>query len=152
MAHLSDEHLYFDALWVKVMRTLISPGLVWTSYNVAISLCSVLRNVTSLSLSRISSLKRSWKLSIGVSTCLNDLWITWSLKYNIWRSSQTDIPLYLYFFTSPGAAELRASHQGLEFGPGAGPHQQGHLQPSHPGASVIQLFLVRDPWQNKLNC
>ena len=152
MACLSDERLYFNALWVKVMRTLISPELVWTSYNVSISLCSVLRNVTSLSLSRISSLKRSWKLSTGVSTCLYDLWITGSLKYNIWRSSQTDISLYLLIFTSLGAAELRAGHQGLEVGPGAGPHQQGHLQPSHPGASVIQLFLVKDPWQDKLNC
>ncbi len=76
MAHLSEEHLYFDALWVKVMRALISPELVWTSYNVAFSLCCVLWNVTSLSMSRISSFKRSWELLTGVSTCLYDMWIT----------------------------------------------------------------------------
>jgi hypothetical protein len=28
MAHLSNEHLHFDALLVKVLRTLISPELV----------------------------------------------------------------------------------------------------------------------------
>jgi len=94
MVRLSNEHLYFDALWVKAMRTLISPELVWTSYNVAVSLCYVLWNVTSLSLSRISSFKRNCKLLTGGSTCLYDLWITWSLKYNIWRSSQTDFSLY----------------------------------------------------------
>jgi len=93
-ACFSDEHLYFDTLWVKVRRTLASPELVWSSYNVAVSLCCVLRKVISLSLCRISSFKRSWKLSTGVSTCLYDLWITWSLQYNIWRSSQTDISLY----------------------------------------------------------
>ncbi len=42
MTCLSEECLYFDALGVKVMRTRISPELVSTSYNVAISLCCVL--------------------------------------------------------------------------------------------------------------
>ncbi len=78
MARLSNEHLYFDALWVKVMRTLFSPELVWASYNAAVSLCCILWNVRSLSLSRISSFKRSWELLTGVSTCLYDLSITWS--------------------------------------------------------------------------
>jgi len=66
----SDEHLYFNALWVKVMRTLVSPELVWTSYNGTVSLCCVLWYVTSLSLCNISSFKRSWELLTGVSTCL----------------------------------------------------------------------------------
>ncbi len=77
------------------MRTLISPELVWTSYNVAVSLCHVLRNVTSLSLSRISSFKRSLELLTGVSTCLYDLSITWTLKYKIRRKSQTDFSIFL---------------------------------------------------------
>ncbi len=59
MACLSDNCLNFDALWVKVMRTLISPELVWTSYNSTLSLCCHWWNVTSLSLSRISTFKRS---------------------------------------------------------------------------------------------
>ncbi len=79
------------------MRTLISPELVWTSYNVAVSLCSVLRNVTILTLSRISSFKRIKNYWLGVSTCLYDLSITWSLKYNIWRRSQTDFSLWQYW-------------------------------------------------------
>ncbi len=41
MACLSDE-ASFDALRVKVMRTLISPELVSTSYNVEVPLCCVL--------------------------------------------------------------------------------------------------------------
>ncbi len=93
MACLSNECLYSDALWVKIVRTLISPELVWTSY-IAVSFCCVLRNVTNLSLSRISNFKRSWNLLIGVSTCLYALWITWSLKYNISRSSQTNFSFY----------------------------------------------------------
>ncbi len=100
MALLSDEHLYLDALWVKFVRTLISPELVWISYNVALSLCCVLWNVTSLSLSKISSFKRSWELLTGINTCLYDLSITWSLKYNIWRTSQTDFSLYNDYKTS----------------------------------------------------
>jgi len=98
MTCLSEECLYFDALGVKVMRTRISPELVSTSYNVAISLCCVLWNVTSLSLSRISSFKKSWELLTGVSTCLFDLSITWSLKYNIWRTSQTLFTIIQLFF------------------------------------------------------
>ncbi len=47
--------------------------LVWTSYNIPVSLCCVLGNVTSLSLSRNSSFKRGWELFTGVSTCLYDL-------------------------------------------------------------------------------
>ncbi len=89
--HLRSEFLYINALWFKVMRTSVSPELVWTSYNVAVSLCCILWNETNLNLSRISSFKRSWELLTGVSTCLSDLWISWSLKYNIWRSSQNRI-------------------------------------------------------------
>ncbi len=66
MACLSNEHLYFDALWVKVMRTLISPDLVGTSYNVAVSLCCVFEKRNKSELSRISSFKRSCKLLTGV--------------------------------------------------------------------------------------
>ncbi len=70
----------------------------WAGMKVIITCCSflwcILWNVTSLSLSRISSFKRSWELLTGVSTCLYDLWITWSLKYNIWRSSQTEFSLH----------------------------------------------------------
>ncbi len=97
MARLSNEHLYFDALWVKVVRTLISSELVSKSYNVAVSLCCVLWNVTSLSLSRISSFKMSLRLLTDVCICLYDLSITWSLKYNIWRTSQTDFSPYLQY-------------------------------------------------------
>ncbi len=68
-ACLSDKHLGVDSLWFKVMRTPVSPELVWTSYNVAVSLHCILWNV-SLNLSRISSFKRSWELLTGVSTCL----------------------------------------------------------------------------------
>jgi hypothetical protein len=39
---LSGKHIYVDALRVKVMRTLISPQLVQTSYNVAVPLCCIL--------------------------------------------------------------------------------------------------------------
>ncbi len=60
------------------MRTCISLELVWTSSKVALSLCCHLWNVASLSLSRIFSFKRSWKLLMGVITCLYDMEILWS--------------------------------------------------------------------------
>jgi hypothetical protein len=41
-ACLSGKHRYIDALWFNVMRTSISPELVWTSYNVVVSLCCIL--------------------------------------------------------------------------------------------------------------
>jgi hypothetical protein len=78
------------------MRTLISQELVWTSYNVAVSLCCFLRNVTSLSLSRIFSFKRSWQLLTGVSTCLYDMSITWS-KNKISKVQAKQI----FHYTSP---------------------------------------------------
>ncbi len=89
-ARLSDERLYFNTLWVNVMRTLIYLELVSTSYNVALSLCCVLWNVTCLNLSRISSFKRRWELLTGVSTWLvNNL----KLKYCFWRINRTDLLL-----------------------------------------------------------
>ena len=68
----------FDALRVKVIRTLISPELVWTNYNSTLLYVAVVWNVTSLSLSRIFSFKRSWEMLTGVIICLYDMWITWS--------------------------------------------------------------------------
>jgi len=56
---------------------------------------AVVWNVISLSLYRISSFKRSSELLAGVSTCIqlvNNL----KLKYNIWRTSQTDFSPYLW--------------------------------------------------------
>ena len=42
IACLSGKCLYVDALWFKVMRTPVSPELVWTIYNVAVSLWCIL--------------------------------------------------------------------------------------------------------------
>jgi hypothetical protein len=41
-ARLSGRQLYVDTLWFKVMRTPVSPELVRTSYDVAVSLCCIL--------------------------------------------------------------------------------------------------------------
>ncbi len=68
--------------WVSLLQCSASQGhenshFSWTG-NVALSLCYVLWNVTSLNLSRIFNFKRSWELLTGVSTCLYDMSITWS--------------------------------------------------------------------------
>jgi hypothetical protein len=83
---------HFNTSWIKVTRTLVSPELVWTSFNVALSLCYGLWNVTSLSLSRISSFKRSWEFLTGVSTCL----ITPS-----WNKVSEDKPNGFFTITAP---------------------------------------------------
>ncbi len=83
MACLSSKHLCADALWFKVLRTPISPELVWTSYNFAVSLCCILWNVTSLNLSIISSFKRSWELLTWVITCLIRL-VSMCCVYEVW--------------------------------------------------------------------
>ncbi len=100
------------------MRTLVSPELVWTCYNVTVSLSCVLGNVTSMSLSRISSFKRSWELLTGVSTCRYDLSIIWSLKCNIWRISQTDVSLYWHKkFYNIGPRSPQSSKSSFSFSP-----------------------------------
>jgi hypothetical protein len=62
-----------DASWIKVTITLLSPKLVWTSFNVALSLCYCLWNVACLSLSRTASFKMSLELMTGsvlvIMTC-----------------------------------------------------------------------------------
>ncbi len=64
-------------------------------------LCVVfLWDVTSLSLNRISSFKRSWKFVMGVSTCLYDLQVTWKPEIQYWRSSQTEFSLQHVYSTS----------------------------------------------------
>ncbi len=80
---LSGERCNVNALWFKVMRTPISPTEI-EPVKMLCFLCVVfLWDVISLSLSRISNFKRSWKFVMRVSSCLYDLYITWSLKYNI---------------------------------------------------------------------
>jgi hypothetical protein len=67
---LSGEHCNFDDLWFKVTRTLVSPIEI-EPVKLLYFLCVVfLWEATSLSLSRISSFKRSWEFVIGISTCL----------------------------------------------------------------------------------
>ncbi len=88
---------------------LVSPELVWTSYNVAVSLRCVLRDVTRLSLSRNSSFKRSWELLIGVSTCLYDLQITWSLIYKYLKNKPNWFFTIMWIYTYKGN---RALHLG----------------------------------------
>ncbi len=80
---------------------LVSPELVWTSYNVAVSLCCFLWNVTSLRLSRIYSFKRSWELLTGVSTWIYDI-NNLKLKYNIRSTGQTNSSLHINQIISLG--------------------------------------------------
>ncbi len=72
----SGEHHYINALWFKVMRTPVSPQLVWTRQCCKFSLCCILWFVTSMNLTRISSFKRSWELLTGSVLVCQDLTLT----------------------------------------------------------------------------
>ncbi len=92
LACLSGESCNIDALWFKVARTPVSPIKIETVKMLYFLCVLFLWDVTSLSLSRISSFKRSWEFVTGQYLSIR---LVSNLKHEIkyWRSSQTEFSL-----------------------------------------------------------